>query len=155
MPYRNRTFAELSISLVTNFAVMIIFAILISVFFVDIAAGRVYIPSLVNGQTYAVNLPYNIADPLHHFIRQGNTVMLYSNCVQLSGCNFWGLWTTPFQLTQNIDGSYTAIFTTATVVNEYKFVPIPDGGVDVFAKHDQCYPTGCQNPLLQYVGQFN
>ena len=128
---------------------------LISMFFVNLADGRAYIPSVVNGYMYTVSLPYNTVDPLHHFVRQGNTVMLYSNCVQLSGCNFWGSWVAPFQLTQNIDGSYTTIFTTATVVNEYRFVPILDGGIDVFAKHDQCYPNGCQNPPLQYVGQFS
>ena len=133
---------------------MTVSAILIGLFSIDIVVGRAYIPSLINGQIYTINLPYNAIDSLHHFVKQGNTATLYSNCAQLSGCNFWGLWAAPFQLTQNADGSYTTIFTTATVVNEYKFVPV-GGSVDVFAKHDQCYPNGCQNPPLHYIGQFN
>ncbi len=147
MHYKNRKIALVG--------AMAIFAILIGVFFVSLAVGRAYIPLVVNGYVYTITPPYNTIDSLHHFVRLGNTVTLYSNCAQLSGCNFWGFWATPFQLTQNADGSYNVIFSTSTVINEYKFVPVFDGGVDVFARHDQCYPDGCQNPPLQYIGQFN
>lgn len=149
----NRTALKLHRLSVILFYAKIVLVAIAGVFLINIAIGRMYIPSIIDGQVYTITLPYVLPDSLHHFTKQGNTITLYSNCVQLSGCSFWGFWTLPFQLIQNSDGSYTTIFTTSTVINEYRFVPV-DGGVDVFARHDQCYPIGCQNPPMQYVGQF-
>ncbi len=128
--------------------------ILLSISFVHALGVQTFSPDLKENTRYQVVLPYSTPDVLFAFEKNGSGFQLYSNCTYIYGCNYFGLWNNPFSYRAASNHTYTVVYTQSTVINTYRFTPQSNGTVKVYASHDQCYPSGCQNPPLKFVGTY-
>jgi hypothetical protein len=142
-------------------SILFIFALMASTAFavginssIDLERQDIQAGNWGDNTTYSIDTPYVTYDPLFSFVKNGDQIKLNSNCAFMSGCDYYGIWKNTFTLLQNDEKTLDLFYINSSVHTHYQFRIQPTGNVKVYAAHDQCYPSGCQNPPLHLIGAY-